>query len=195
MQIVRAALLGVCAALAGCAGPLTQEQRSRIHSIGILSLFGDRVTLNYTGMLDTIHDKIAVRDAQFDALAEKAIIDCGKADDLSRNFKKIAIPKQPLMDKLYSGLLSLYNATIQCDDFGNSSGSCRLDQIKSGGCRRSRSRVEPASARTGSTSVFRWTWPTSIHVISAPRSRVVWLGYLGREFARDHEFARCACWR
>src|ERR1043166_819939 len=112
MQIVRAALLGVCAALAGCAGPLTQEQRSRIHSIGILSLFGDRVTLNYTGMLDTIHDKIAVRDAQFDALAEKAIIDCGKADDLSRNFKKIAIPKQPLMDKLYSGLLSLYNATI-----------------------------------------------------------------------------------
>jgi hypothetical protein len=100
--------------VAACTAPLTTEQRSRIHTLGVISLLGDRVTLSYSGLFDRSHDKIPLPDAQFDTLAEKAIVECGKVTNPTLDFSKIPIHKQPLIDKIYEGgLMSFtYGSTV-----------------------------------------------------------------------------------
>jgi hypothetical protein len=112
MKPVGAVILLIGLALAACATPLTPEQRSRIHSVGVISLLGDQITLSYTGLFDAFHDKVPVPASQFDALAEDSVIVCAKAVDPTLEFKKVALSKPPLMDKLYGGIAALYNLTL-----------------------------------------------------------------------------------
>jgi len=105
-------MLLLCAVVASCVGPLTKEQTSRIHTVGVLSLLGDRMTLNHVGLWEGKNDKVPVNETQFDMIAENTVIECAKSVDPTLAFKKIAIPKQPLIDKLYGGLAALYNLTL-----------------------------------------------------------------------------------
>jgi hypothetical protein len=112
MRISRAKMLLLCLVVASCVSPLTKEQMSHIHSVGVISLFGDRISLSHIRLLDAKNDKVPVTESQFDKIAEDTVIECAKAVDPTLEFKKVTIPKQPLMDKLYSGLGALYNATM-----------------------------------------------------------------------------------
>jgi hypothetical protein len=102
----------LCLVVASCVGPLTKEQTSHIHSVGVISLLGDRISLSHVRLFDNKNDKVIVVESQFDMIAENTVIECAKAVDPTLQFTKITIPKQPLMDKLYSGLAALYNATM-----------------------------------------------------------------------------------
>lgn len=105
--------LSLCVALASCAGPLTKEQHGQIHSVAVISLLGDRISLSKTALLfGGIGEQVPVAEIGFDAFAEQSVIACGKNLDPSRTFRTIDIPKEPLMDKLNDGVLSAYNATM-----------------------------------------------------------------------------------
>src|SRR5258708_35487953 len=112
MRISRAGMFLICLVVASCVAPLTKEQASHIHSVGVISLLADRISLSHVRLLDGKNDKVPVIDTQFDMIAENTVIECAKAVDPTLEFKKITIPKQPLMDKLYSGLAALYNVTM-----------------------------------------------------------------------------------
>jgi len=84
-----------------------------VHSVGILTLLGDEVTLQRTALLfGGIDEKVPVATAAFDATAEKAIIDCARIQNPSMTFKTINLPKRPLIDKLRTSVLYNYNATM-----------------------------------------------------------------------------------
>src|SRR5271169_3767069 len=102
MRMPRFELLLLCLVVASCVAPLTKEQTSHIHSVGVISLLGDRISLSHVRLLDNKNDKVPVNESQFDMIAENAVIECGKTVDPTLQFKKIPIPKQSLMDKLYS---------------------------------------------------------------------------------------------
>jgi hypothetical protein len=112
MSIARALALLLFLVEASCVAPLTKEQVGNIHSVGVISLLGDRVWLNHERFFDGKKDKVPAPDSQFDAVAENAVIECAKTVDPTLTFKKIAIPKQALMDKLYDGIPALYNLTM-----------------------------------------------------------------------------------
>jgi len=111
--IYKAILAALCFALASCAAPLTKAKHDDIHSVAVISLLGDRISLRKTALITGgFAEKVPVADIGFDALAENSLMECLKAGDPSRTFQIIDIPKQPLMDKLYDDLLSRYNATM-----------------------------------------------------------------------------------
>jgi hypothetical protein len=112
MLIARALALLLFLVETSCVAPLTKEQVANIHSVGVISLLGDRVWLNHERFFDGKKDKVPVPDSQFDAVAENAVVECAKTVDPTLTFKKILIPKQPLMDKLYDGVPALYNLTM-----------------------------------------------------------------------------------
>lgn len=106
------AALWACLVLAACVGPLTKEQNDRIHSVAVISLIGDQVTLDQVALLfGGVHEKVPV-DAGFDALAEDTAMACGKGQGAPRTMQRIDIPKKPLIDKLNGGVLAAYNATM-----------------------------------------------------------------------------------
>lgn len=109
---VRLAALLACIALAACVGPLTQEQTDRIHSVAVISLIGDRITLKHAVLLlGGVNEKVPI-DSGFDRLAEDTAMACGKGRGVPRTMKRIDIPKQPLIDKLDTPVLAAYNATM-----------------------------------------------------------------------------------
>jgi hypothetical protein len=112
MSIARAFALLLFLVETSCVAPLTREQVGNIHSVGVISLLGDRVWLNHERFFDGVKEKVPVPDSQFDAVAENAVIECAKTVDPTLAIKKIPIPKQALMDKLYDGIPALYNLTL-----------------------------------------------------------------------------------
>ena len=66
----RFASLLACIALAACVGPLTKEQSDRIHSVAVISLIGDQVTLEqattasflFGSAFGGTHEKISIDD-------------------------------------------------------------------------------------------------------------------------------------
>jgi hypothetical protein len=107
-----ALLASLCITLASCAAPLTQEQHGEIHSIAVISLLRDRISLEKGGLFAGFAETVPVAGIGFDAVAENSLIECAKIARPKRTYKVIDIPKQPLMDKLYGGVLSAYNATM-----------------------------------------------------------------------------------
>jgi hypothetical protein len=94
MLVARALTLLLFLVETSCVGPLTKEQAATIHSLGVISLLGDRVWLNHERLFGGIKDKVPVPDSQFDAIAENAVIECAKTVDPKLVFKKISIPKK-----------------------------------------------------------------------------------------------------
>ena len=107
-----ALLASLCITLASCAAPLTQEQHGEIHSIAVISLLRDRISLEKGSLFAGFAETVPVAGIGFDAVAENSLIECAKIASPKRTYKVIDIPKQPLMDKLYGGVLSAYNATM-----------------------------------------------------------------------------------
>jgi hypothetical protein len=108
--------IGVCIAavlFATCASAFKLDTRGEPKSVGIISLLGDAVSLAYEPLLiGGIHEKVPVGGIGFDALAEATATECAHAANPQLAFRKIDIPKGPLIEKLTSGLLARYNATM-----------------------------------------------------------------------------------
>lgn len=113
---MRASIFGACivgALSATCATALQIDQRGAPRSVGIMSLLGEGVSLEHTAMLfGGIREKVPVPGIGFDALAEATAVECAHTVNPQLAFRKIDIPKEPLIEKLTSGLLAAYNATM-----------------------------------------------------------------------------------
>jgi hypothetical protein len=98
--------------LAGAAAALQLDQRGHPKTVGVISLLGDQVSLAYTALLmGSFKEKVPVAGIGFDALAEATAMQCATAINPQLAFRKIDVPKAPLIEKLHDGLLAAYNAT------------------------------------------------------------------------------------
>jgi hypothetical protein len=109
----RAIVILLAAALSSCATKLTPEQRNQIRTMGVISLLGDQIALTHETMfLGGIQDKVPAPGIGFDTVAESSVMECAKAADPGLSFEIIDIAKMPLIEKLDSGPLYAYNATM-----------------------------------------------------------------------------------